>query len=310
MNVWRHLHSDQPLALTIGNFDGVHRGHQAMVQQLVSTAQARGLTPALLTFEPHPREFFNPSAAPARLTSIREKYQQLRQLGLQHLYIQRFNQPFASLSAEAFVHDSLRRLLRVEHLLVGADFRFGAKRAGDAALLQALAPSLGMTVQTFADVNHEGERVSSSRIRELLQQGALPHASRLLGRIYSLSGKVGHGHKRGRTLGYPTANLALSQRDPPLRGIFVVDVLGLSPQPWPAVASLGTRPSIAGQWAPNLEVHLLDFAGDLYGRHIEVRFHHKIRDEARFDSLEQLRLAIADDEAQARAWWAQHPNQS
>jgi riboflavin kinase/FMN adenylyltransferase len=291
------------LALTIGNFDGVHRGHRAMVQRTVSRAAELRLGSCVLTFEPHPREFFSPASAPARLTRLRDKLEQMAALGVSRVHVARFDARFAALPAERFVEDVVVRGLRAAWLLVGRDFRFGVKRSGDFPLLEQVAARHGIELEAMPEVSLEGERVSSSAVRAALAAGDLELAARLLGRRYAVSGVVVHGTRLGRELGYPTANIRLP-RKAPLAGIFVVAVEGIGP----AVASLGWRPTVNEVPEPLLEVHLLDWNGDLYGKRLRVTFLQRLREERRFEDLEALRAAIARDAEQARNYFAMNTN--
>jgi len=294
------------LALTVGNFDGVHRGHRAMLQRLKEKAAEIGVPSCVLTFEPHPREFFAPQAAPARLTRLSAKLHVLRDAGVDRVHIARFDAKFASQPPGSFIQDVLVKGLGCAWILVGRDFRFGAKRAGDFALLSEAARVHGFEVEAMPEVQNAGERVSSSAVRDALRQGDLEKASVLLGRPFSIAGRVTHGDKLGRQLGFATANIRLPH-PPPLAGIFVVEVLGL-PQdprsPWPAVASIGVRPTVKEHDVPLLEVHLFDFDQDLYGRRLEVKFLHKLRDEKKYPDLDTLKNAIAADAAHAREFFA------
>jgi riboflavin kinase/FMN adenylyltransferase len=292
---------DRPIALTIGNFDGVHRGHQAMLARLVGVARARGLLASVLTFEPHPREFFAPAAAPTRLTSLREKLELLSAHGVEHVHVQRFARAFAALPAEEFVRRMLVQALGARWLLVGDDFRFGARRAGDLALLRQLVPDHGFDVEAMPSVSLGAVRVSSSAVREALAHGDLARARELLGRHYSISGRVVHGDKLGRALGFATANVQLKHNRPPLMGIFAVRVHGVADRPRHGVASLGVRPTVRSDDRATLEAHLFDFSGDLYRRHLRVEFVQKLRDEEKYPDLETLRAQIARDCDAARA---------
>jgi len=295
-------------ALTIGNFDGVHLGHQAMLERTVARARELDLDSCVLTFEPHPREFFAPEAAPARLTRLRDKLDLMARAGVGRVHVARFDAPLAALAAERFVEGIVARGLRAAWLLVGRDFRFGAKRGGDFALLERLAARHGFEVEAMPDVALRGERVSSSAVRAALAAGDLGAAERLLGRLYAVSGRVAHGEKLGRELGFPTANLVLRRR-PALAGVFVVECRIEAEPAWrPAVASVGRRPTVNPSAAPLLEVHLLDFAGDLYRRHLQVRFLSKLRDEEKYDGLPALRAAIARDAAAARIHFEKKTN--
>ena len=288
-------------ALTIGNFDGVHRGHRALLERVTAKARELKLVSCVLTFEPHPREFFDPKAAPARLTRLRDKLELMGAAGVERVHIARFDRRFASLPAERFVDDVLAHGLATRWLLVGRDFRFGARRAGDFASLAAAGERHGFEVESMADVLFEGTRVSSSAVRAALAAGNLEAGERLLGHPYTISGRVAHGAKLGRTLGFPTANIVL-RRPPPLSGIFVVEVDRLGP----GVASIGRRPTVNPVPLPLLEVHLFDWERDLYGEHLRVRFLKKLRDEQKYDGLDALREAIARDARQARDYFVNH----
>lgn len=309
MQVFRGIpeRAEHGCVLTIGNFDGVHRGHQALLAKLTDKAHATGLPSAVLTFEPHPREFFAHDNRPRRLTSLREKIQLLASRGVDRLYIARFNTRFAALTAEQFIEDVLIHGLGVRHLLIGDDFCFGKGRVGNFTMLNAAGQQAGFTVEAMHTLVHEGERVSSSAVRAALLEGDMPHAARLLGRPYSISGRVMHGDKIGRTIGFPTANIQLKHRSPPLLGIYTVSVEGLADRPWPGVASVGVRPTINDAGRPSLEVHLFDWAGDCYDAHLRVNFLVKQRDEERYDNLADLTAQIARDADQARAYFAQNP---
>jgi riboflavin kinase / FMN adenylyltransferase len=290
-----------PVAATIGNFDGVHLGHQAMLGRVTAAARARRLASCVLTFEPHPREFFSPASAPTRLSSLREKCGLLESCGIERVHVQRFDRALAGLAPEAFVDDVLLGTLKARWVLVGEDFRFGAKRAGDAAMLRRLAASHGVEVETLPNVTLAGQRVSSSAVRRALETGDLAGAEALLGRPYSISGRVVHGEKLGRALGFATANVQLRHNRPPLTGIYAVRAHCAGDPPRPGVASLGVRPTVTASGKAVLEVHLFDFSGELYGRHLRVEFLHKIRDEEKYPDLETLRAQIARDCEAARA---------
>ena len=292
-----------PLALTVGNFDGVHLGHRAMLERLVREARHRNLPACVLTFEPHPREFFAPAQAPARLTRLREKLELLAAVGIDRTHVLRFDARLAALPADRFIDDLLVRSLGVRWLLVGQDFRFGSRRTGDYAMLAAQAPRHGFVAEAMQDVLVGNERVSSSGVRAALASGDLAQAARLLGRPYVMSGRVAHGEKLGRTLGFPTANIVL-RRKPPLAGIFAVQAeLEETRQVLRGVASVGRRPTVMDNAAPLLEVHVFDWAGSLYGRHLRVQFLHKIRDEEKYAGLEALRAAISSDAQQAKDYF-------
>ena len=295
-----------PHAVTIGNFDGLHLGHQAMLARLQDVAQARGLPSCVLSFEPHPREFFAPEQAPARLSSLREKAEYLQRLGIDRLHVFRFDRAFSALTAEAFIEQVLGTTLQARYVLVGDDFRYGAKRAGDFALLEAAGRSLGFDAEFLPTVEVTGERASSTGVRQALAAGELEHAARLLGRPYGISGRVEHGDKLGRDIGFPTANIQLKHNRPPLLGIFAVEVCGLDGEPLPGVASLGRRPTVKGADAvPVLEVHLFDFDADIYGRRVRVDFLHKLRDEEKYPDLDSLVAQIRRDVDNAKHYLKQ-----
>jgi riboflavin kinase/FMN adenylyltransferase len=295
-------------ALTIGNFDGVHLGHRAMIERTVARARALQLLSCVLTFEPHPREFFTPAMAPARLTRLRDKLELMAAAGIGRVHVARFDARLAGLDAGRFVEDVVARGLGAAWLLVGRDFRFGAKRGGDFALLERLAARHGYELEAMPEVALQGERVSSSAVRAALAAGDLAAAQRLLGRPFTMSGRVVHGEKLGRELGFPTANIVLRRR-PPLAGIFIVECQLEGETAWrPGVASVGRRPTVNPTALPLLEVHLLDYAGHLYRRHLHVRFLRKLRDEKKYDDVPALRAAIELDAAQARTYFAKKTN--
>jgi riboflavin kinase/FMN adenylyltransferase len=297
-----------PQALTIGNFDGVHRGHLAMLERTVARARALKLISCVLTFEPHPREFFSPATAPARLTRLRDKLELMAAAGVGRVHVARFDARLAALPAERFVEEVVVRGLHAAWLLVGRDFRFGAKRGGDFALLEQLGRRDGFELEAMPEVALQGERVSSSGVRAALAAGNLAAAERLLGRPYTMSGRVAHGEKLGRELGFPTANLVL-RRQPPLAGVFVVECLIEGEAQWrPGVASMGRRPTVNTTATPLLEVHLLDYSGHLYRRHLHVKFLARLRDEEKYDGVPALRAAIARDATQARNFFAKKTN--
>ena len=292
-------------ALTIGNFDGLHRGHQAMLARLKAAAGGRGLPATVLTFEPHPREFFAPSSAPARLTTMRTKLELLETAGVEHAHVERFDARFAALSPERFVADVVAGALGCEWLLVGRDFRYGAKRAGDFAALEEAAGRFGFALEPMPEVMHAGERISSSAVRSALAADDLERARELLGRPYMIAGRVAHGDKLGQGLGYPTANFPLGSDRVPLHGIYVVEVTGIeAAKHWPGVASVGVRPTVKAGALPLLEVHLFGYSGDLYRRHLQVHFLAKLREEQKFEGLDLLRAAIARDVLRAKDYFA------
>ena len=292
-----------PAALTIGNFDGVHLGHQAMLAELKRAAGRLALPACVLTFEPHPREFFAPDRAPTRLTSPREKLEWLASYGVDRVHVCRFDYRFAQTSAEDFIERIIARGLGARWVLVGDDFRFGARRAGNLVMLKQAAPRLGFDVAALPSFTLDGERVSSTALREALAKGELERAARLLGRDYSISGRVVTGDGLGRKLGFPTANILMKHNRPPLMGIFAVRLCTGS-EVFPAVASLGVRPTVKQRGAPVLEVHALDYSGDLYRRHVRVEFLKKLRDEEKYADLATLTRQIAADVENARAFFA------
>ncbi len=297
MQIFRHIPASlqPPCALAIGNFDGLHLGHQALLKQLIHVSREHGLISAVMTFEPHPREFFTPDLAPARLCALRDKLECFAAAGIERVYICAFNQRFAKITASDFMQYILRNALNAETILVGEDFRFGAKRAGSIADFTAE----NFNLMSMSQVTFEGARVSSTRVRSALAEGNLEEAAKLLGRHYSISGKVVHGAKRGRQLGFPTANVHMRHERPALTGVYAVKLDGLD-----AVANLGMRPTIAGVKKLSLEVHILDFSGDLYGKHVHVEFMHKIRAEMKFDGLDALKAQIGLDVMQARDFFS------
>ncbi len=291
----------RPIALTIGNFDGVHRGHQAMLARLSEAAEDLALPSAVLTFDPHPREFFAPGAAPPRLSTLRSKLEQFAAHGIAEVHVARFNATLASLPAERFIDEVLVRRLGTRWLLVGADFRFGQGRRGDLALLRRAASTF--SVEAMPTVIVDGERASSTAVRAALAAGELDHAARLLGRPYAIGGKVVHGDKLGRSLGFPTANIVL-RHPPPLTGVFAVRVHGLGGVARSGAASLGVRPTVKAGAKPLLEVFVFDFDEAVYGRRVVVEFLCKLRDEERYADLDTLTRQIRADVAQAREYFA------
>jgi len=286
----------------IGAFDGLHRGHRALVGHAVERAQALKLPAVALSFEPLPRELFARGAPPPRLLSPRAKAEGLCELGIDQVGLLRFRKRMASMSAEDFVNEVLVRLLQAREVWVGPGFQFGRNRGGDLALLQRMGAqaSPGFTAGAIEPVTLDGERVSSTRIREALQAGDFATAARMLGRPYAISGRVGRGAQLGRTLGYPTANIRFGGKTPALSGIYATCVHGVGDEPIASVSSLGTRPTVNGT-EPLLEAHLFDFHGDLYGRRITVEFVARLRDEESFDDLPALTAQMHRDAEQARA---------
>jgi riboflavin kinase/FMN adenylyltransferase len=303
MRVFRGLpgSADAHVALTIGNFDGVHRGHQAMLSRLIEAAEDLALPPTVMTFDPHPREFFAPASAPPRLSSLRSKLNCFAELGVERTYIIRFDSRFAARTPQEFVDDVLVARLGARWVLVGEDFRFGRGRAGDVETLRSLARSF--SVEAMRNLVVGGERASSSAVREALVEADFDRAATMLGRPYTIEGRVAHGAKLGRNLGFPTANIRLRRR-PPFTGIYAVRVHGLGPSPRNGVASLGVRPTIAHGGEPLLEVYLFEFSADIYGHLIDVEFLHKIRDEARYPDLHSLTRQIRHDVERAQSFFA------
>ena len=305
MRLIRGLHNlrdrDRGCVATIGNFDGVHLGHRTVFQRLLERGRALALPAAVITFEPQPMEFFNPDGAPARLTRLREKVAAIADNGIERIMLLEFGPRLAAMEARCFVDRLLVQGLGVRFLLVGDDFRFGHHREGDFALLRSVGAEQGFAVENLHTIKHADERVSSTRIREALARGDLEQARHLLGRPYRICGRVAHGDKRGRTIGFPTANIHLHRRVSPLTGVYAVSVGGVGDAPLPAVANVGKRPTVGGI-EPRLEVHLFDFDGDLYGAHLQVEFRLKLRDEQRFESFAALKQQIARDAAAARRY--------
>lgn len=299
--------AEKPVALVIGNFDGVHLGHQAMLSRLKETSKRLNLASCVMTFEPHPREFFAPDQAPTRLTSLREKLELLAEYGVDQVQICRFNYDFAKIGAKEFVAHILQQGLAAQWVLVGDDFRFGARRAGDLAMLRSLSSSYGFEVEEMSTYNVDGIRVSSTAVRKALSSDDLGLARRLLGRPYSISGKVVNGDKLGRRIGFPTANMQLRHNRPPLSGIFAVEVRGAldtSPQQVTrGVASLGVRPTVHEDGKPVLEVHLFDFNQEIYGQHLRMDFLHKLRDEEKYSDLDTLIRQIRLDVENAKKYF-------
>lgn len=300
-NINGSLSPSRGCVVTIGNFDGVHLGHQSVIRQLGVYAQAHGLDSVVITFEPLPLEFFSPTSAPARLTGFREKIEFLQGLSVDKVVCLRFNATLASLSAEAFIEQVLVQGLAVRALIVGDDFRFGKNREGNTELLRQAGISHGFELIPAETYHYNGVRVSSSLVRGHLAIGDFDHASALLGRRYCMSGKVIHGDKRGKTLGFPTANLACNRVNSPLAGVYVVRVHGLEGGSYDGVANIGTRPVFAGEHML-LETYILDFDQDIYGRRITLEFLRHLRDERDFSSVEELCRQMEKDVQKARTF--------
>ena len=296
--------------VAVGAFDGLHRGHQALLAQVHERAAKLGLTPIVVSFEPLPRAYFSPEPV-ARLSSVREKLRGFDEAGMEQVLLLRFNRALTSMSAEDFIRRVLVERLNAREVWVGADFRFGHKRSGDVAMLERVGPELGFTARTMPSVLLDGARVSATRVRMLLATGEFSGAAPLLGRPFVIEGKVEYGQQLGRQLGYPTANIHLRDRSSPVHGIFAVRVgLGESECSWPGVASLGVRPTVNEVPEPLLEVHLFDCEGDLYGRRMAVEFVAKLRDEQKFDNLDELTVQMAKDARQARELLGMNPRLS
>lgn len=293
---WQHS------VVTIGTFDGLHRGHQALITQCVRLAAAQNVAATLVTFEPYPKSYFAKNRGIPRLMTLRDKFIVLQSLGIDYLWVLTFNAALATSSAEDFISKILVNTLQAKVVVVGDDFHFGANRRGDYALLQSYGQQYGFTVEQFPTYQYNGERVSSSRLRQALERGNLSLATTLLGRPYHLSGRVVVGDQRGRRFGFPTANIATGQRKLLLSGIFVVTVAGISAELHPAVASVGWRPMYPSD-QDLLEVHLLDFNRNIYHQHCTVHFLQKLRDEQFFSSEAELIQQIKDDVAQAQAFF-------
>lgn len=330
MQIHRNLLQAHPwaqagLALTIGNFDGVHRGHQAMLALLTSEARHRNLPSCVLTFEPHPRDYFAAhgaaagaapapaSAAPQRVATLRDKLAELQRCGIEHVVVARFDRRVASLPAQAFIDQVLVAGLRARYLLVGDDFRFGARRTGTYAMLDEAGVQQGFDVARMNSYEVHGLRVSSSAVRHALASGNMAQAAELLGRPYSISGRVTRGRQLGRDLGFRTLNLRFAHPHPATSGIFVVRVHGLAAQPLPGVASLGVRPTVEDGGRVLLETHCLQWPAELglnagYGRCIQVNLLHKLHDEMKYESLQALREGIARDTAAAQDWHRSNPH--
>jgi len=296
MQVFRHfpLSSSTPIGLTIGNFDGVHIGHQVLIEKLIAESKKRKLTPSVMTFEPHPKEFFTPENAPTRLTTLREKLEFFLSYGIEKVFVCAFNQKFSNISSEVFMHQILKAQLKAELLIVGDDFRFGSKRQAGIDDLRKNAFELF----EIPEIDVNGKRVSSTLIREDLKVGRIEEANQFLGRPYTISGKVVEGDKRGRQMGFPTANIHMKHLRPALTGVYAVKLGNRN-----GVANLGVRPTISGTPKLLLEVHLLNFNEDIYGQHVQVTFLAKIRDEMKFENINLLIEQIKKDIAYATRYF-------
>ena len=314
MKVFRGLPNAEaraPCALTIGNFDGVHRGHQALLAHVRAAARRIGLEAAVMTFEPHPREFFaeragDPGKAPTRIANLRDKLESLSNNGIDRVIVEHFNAHFSSLSPQDFVEKVLVQGLHVKWLMVGEDFCYGARRAGNIEMLVEAGQRHGFEVETLAAVMNHGTRISSSAVRSALAHGDFKHAEQLLGHPYAISGHVIQGKRLGQTIGFPTLNLRVAHKRPALSGVFVVRVHNLAPHALPAVASLGVRPTVDDSGRVLLETHIFDYAQNCYGKLVRVEFLEKLRDEEKFIDLPALTAAIERDAQNARAYFKQH----
>ena len=308
MQLIRGIHNIQKqhhgCVLTIGNFDGVHLGHQAVLQQVSIKAKALGLPSVVMTFEPQPMEVFAKQNAPARLTRLRDKFVQLSKLDIDRLLCINFNPQFASWEAEAFIRDLLVERLGVKFLVIGDDFCFGKQRKGNFALLQEAGKQYGFEVVSTESFCLSSQRVSSTAIREALAENDLARAKEMLGRDYSIAGRVSHGRKLGRTIGFPTANIPLKRCVSPVSGVYVVRVNDFYGQTLGGVANVGQRPTVNGV-RQQLEVHFFDYQGNLYGQQLEVSLLHKLRDEQKFASFDALKQQIELDAEAARVWLQQ-----
>jgi riboflavin kinase/FMN adenylyltransferase len=307
MELIRGLHNLRPkhrgCVATVGAFDGVHLGHQAVLRHLLEKSREYGLPSTIIVFEPLPREFFSPLEAPARIMSFREKFQELRYEGVDRLLRIRFDESLRSMSAQAFIDRVFVDGLAVRYVVLGDDFRFGSDREGDYKFIREQGERYGYEARPTPTETLEGERVSSTRIREALEAADFPLAEKLLGRPYSISGKVVYGRQMGQTIGVPTANLELRRLRAPLSGVYAVEVSGNALDGAMGVANVGVRPTVDNSIRANLEVHLLDRKVHLYGQHIEVTFRRKLRDEKKFSSVTELQENIARDIAETRAWF-------
>ena len=297
-------HSQLGSALTIGNFDGLHRGHLAVLRHLQQRAAERRLATTVMTFEPTAQEDFSPQTAPARLQRLRDKLAMLQELEVNQVHCLRFNRELAELSADTFVRQILVEGLDVRYLVVGDDFRFGKDRSGDFAFLQQAGQRYGFEVVSTRTFLEGEDRVSSTRIRQVLAEGDLAMAEQLLGRPYRICGRVSPGQQRGRTIGFHTANVRLHRVVSPLKGVFAVRVYGLGAEALNGVANVGTRPTVDGSYCV-LEIHLFDFDSDIYGRYLDVEFCRKLREEKKFESFEALKQQIEFDVEQARTFFSE-----
>lgn len=291
--------------LSIGNFDGLHLGHRAVIRKLVERGKVLGLPVVIMFFEPQPLEYFLGDNAPSRLMRLREKVIEMAKLPVDNLLIVRFNQNFANRDAEQFIEHILIKTLNVKHLVIGDDFHFGKARRGNFAMLKEKGRLNGFTVEDTGSFQLGGLRISSTLIRDALVAGDLKGAEKLLGHCYSVCGRIAHGDKLGRTIGYPTANIRMHRKNTPINGVFAVTMTGIDGLEFEGVANVGTRPTLDGGSKVILETYLFDFNKEIYGRYVEVHFHQKIRDESRFHSLEELKAQIVKDVAETKKIFAE-----
>jgi riboflavin kinase/FMN adenylyltransferase len=311
MKVFRglsHATPMRPCALTIGNFDGLHLGHRALLAHVRHAADERDLAAVVMTFEPHPREYFahkagDPSKAPTRIANLRDNMEQMAKADIDYVIVEHFNAAFAHQTPQQFIENIVVNGLHTKWLMVGEDFCFGAKRAGNVGTLQEAGKKYGFTVDVLPTVTVNGRRISSSLVRAALAAGDFAQAQALIGHPFMMSGHVVHGKKLGRTLGYPTLNLRVAHKHPAVTGVFIVQVHGLADHALPAVASVGVRPTIEDTDRVLLEAHVLNYDESCYGKIVHVEFLHKIRDEKKFPDLPSMIAAISDDEAIARQYF-------
>ncbi|MGZ8165153.1 MAG: bifunctional riboflavin kinase/FAD synthetase [Methylobacter sp.] len=309
MRLIRGLAHIEPLkngcVLTIGNFDGLHLGHRAVIKKLVERGAALALPVVIMIFEPQPLEYFLGDNAPSRLMCLREKAIEFSKLPIDYLLIVRFNKYFSNFDAEQFIDEVLIEKLNIKHLVIGDDFHFGKARRGNFAMLREKGKIYGFEVEDTGSYFIDGLRISSTLIRDALLAGDLAKAERMLGHGYSVCGRVAHGDKRGRTIGYPTANIKMFRKNTPVDGVFAVTMTGIDGLEIKGVANVGTRPTIEGGSKVILETHLFDFDKEIYGRYVEVHFKQKIRDEQRFQSLDELKAQIVKDVIETKKFFAE-----
>ncbi|MCW9015071.1 MAG: bifunctional riboflavin kinase/FAD synthetase [Gammaproteobacteria bacterium] len=308
MELIRGLHNlrdrHRACALTIGNFDGVHLGHQAILKMLLEKSRELDVDACIMSFEPLPQEYFTPEKAPARLTRLREKWCALENTGMDQFLCIKFNHWLADLTADEFIKHILVEQLHVRYLVIGDDFRFGKGRVGNFEMLKSAGEKYGFEVVNSHSHCLDGERISSTAIRKALANNELEHANKMLGRSYKICGRVAHGDKRGRTIGFPTANIKLHRHATPLSGVYAVTMSGVTEDEITGVANIGKRPTVDGHNL-QLEVHLFDFDKSIYGEQVCVKFKHKLRDEKRFESFDALKEQIIKDSKQAKSYFAQ-----